>query len=249
MQITPAQSSVISEEVQALFEKHAIYKVQNSNIQTETQFISPLFTVPKKGGGHRPVINLKDLNYFVEYQHFKMEGVTMLKDLLKPNDFMTKIDLKDAYLTVPIWHKHKKFLRFLWKDTLWEFACLPFGLATLPKDKIKGIMKDCHRILNNPYVSVRTLSRLIGKLSASIQAIFPAPLHYQSLLRAKNIALRQSQSYEVMVSLNQAAQEELHWWKDHLAAWNGKSLLKRKEDLTIETDASNLGWGELAAEC
>ncbi|XP_028412214.1 uncharacterized protein LOC114535038 [Dendronephthya gigantea] len=113
----------------------------------------------------------------------------------------------------------------------------------LPKDKIKGIMKDCHRILNNPYVSVRTLSRLIGKLSASIQAVFPAPLHYQSLLRAKNVALRQSQSYEVMVSLNQAAQEELHWWKDHLAAWNGKSLLKRKEDLTIETDASNLGWG------
>ena len=28
--------------------------------------------------------------------HFKMEGLKDLKDLLRPNDFMVKIDLKDA---------------------------------------------------------------------------------------------------------------------------------------------------------
>ena len=46
-----------------------------------------------------------------------------------------------------------------------------------------------------------------------------------------------------IVLLNQAAQEELLWWRDHLAAWNGRSLLRPKDDLLIETDASNLGWG------
>ena len=46
---------------------------------------------------------------------------------------MVKIDLKDAYLTVPIWQNHQKYLRFLWRDSLLEFACLPFGLASAPR--------------------------------------------------------------------------------------------------------------------
>ena len=54
-------------------------------------------------------------------------------DLLQPNDWLGKIDLKDAYFVVPIWEKHQKFLRFVWKDSLMEFACLPFGLALAPR--------------------------------------------------------------------------------------------------------------------
>ena len=56
----------------------------------------------------------------------------MLRDLLKENDHLVKIDLKDAYFTIPIWKNHQKYLRFLWKDTLLEFTCLPFGLASEP---------------------------------------------------------------------------------------------------------------------
>lgn len=52
--------------------------------------------------------------------------------LLRPNDFLTKINLKESYLTVPIRIHHQKFLRFIWGDTLWEFACLPLGLASAP---------------------------------------------------------------------------------------------------------------------
>ena len=43
---------------------------------------------------------------------------------------MVKLDLKDAYFTVPVWLGHQKYLSFLWKETLWEFACLPFRLAS-----------------------------------------------------------------------------------------------------------------------
>ena len=113
----------------------------------------------------------------------------------------------------------------------------------LPKDKVKGIKKDCQRLIDNPSVSIRALSRLVGKLSSSIQAVLPVPLHYRYLLRIKNVALKKRQSYLAMLCLDQAAQQELLWWRDHLAAWNGRSLLRKKEDLTIETDASNLGWG------
>ena len=36
----------------------------------------------------------------------------MLRDLLKPNDFMAKIDLKDACFTTPVWKTVKSYLAF-----------------------------------------------------------------------------------------------------------------------------------------
>ena len=118
-------------EIKSLQDKGAIHKAPM--LDKEPGFVSSLFMVPKKGGGQRPVINLKALNNFVEYSHFKMEGIHMLRDLLRKDDYMVKLDLKDAYFTVPVWINHQKYLRFLWKDTMWEFACLPFGLASAPR--------------------------------------------------------------------------------------------------------------------
>ena len=81
----------------------------------------------------RPVINLKRLNTFVQYLHFKMENINSLIDLLRPNDFIATIDLKDAYVTVPIHADQSKFLSFYWEGVLYEFIVLPFGLASAPR--------------------------------------------------------------------------------------------------------------------
>ena len=43
------------------------------------------------------------------------------------------IDLKDAYLHIPIRSDHRKYLRFLYRGTRYEFAALPFGLSTAPR--------------------------------------------------------------------------------------------------------------------
>ena len=69
------------------------------------QFLSNLFTIPKKGDELRPIIYLKPLN------HFKMEGLTLLV-LIRPNDYMITMDLKDAFLSVPICADHSKYLPF-----------------------------------------------------------------------------------------------------------------------------------------
>ena len=41
---------------------------------------------------------------------------------------MVKLDLKDAYLTVPIHSEHKWFLRFTCQGKHFQFRTLPFGL-------------------------------------------------------------------------------------------------------------------------
>jgi len=46
---------------------------------------------------------------------------------------MVKLDLKDAYLQVPIHPDHQKYLTFQWNSKFYQFTCLPFGLSTAPR--------------------------------------------------------------------------------------------------------------------
>ena len=39
------------------------------------KFLSNIFLVGERDGGNRPVVNLRYLNQFIPYQHFKMEGL------------------------------------------------------------------------------------------------------------------------------------------------------------------------------
>ena len=94
---------------------------------------SALFAIPKSTGGYRPIVNLKPLNAFIVYEHFKMESFETAKTLERKGDWLAKLDLKDAYLTVPFAVEHQKFLRFCWEGRKYQFLCLPFGLCSAPR--------------------------------------------------------------------------------------------------------------------
>ncbi|CAG7723383.1 unnamed protein product, partial [Allacma fusca] len=70
-------------------------------------FVSPIFVVPKKSGGLRPIINLKKLNKYIVINHFKLEKIQLVKDLLSQNMWMAKIDLEDAYFSISIHETHQ----------------------------------------------------------------------------------------------------------------------------------------------
>lgn len=118
----------------------------------EGQFISNVFVVPKSTGGYRLVINLKKLNEYLISPHFKMEDFRSVCNIMEEESYMATIDLKDAYHLVPIHTSSRKFLRFYWENTLYEYNCLPFGLATAPRIFTK-LLKPVVTVLRNEALS------------------------------------------------------------------------------------------------
>ena len=78
-------------------------------------YVCQIFLVEKKDGGQRPVINLKSLNQFVRIEHFKMEGLHLLSDLLQLRNWMAMMYLKDLYLQIPINPSQQLLLSFQWE--------------------------------------------------------------------------------------------------------------------------------------
>lgn len=122
------QTEIIDQEVLELLNKRAISK---SKFETN-QFISNIFIVEKKNGKFRPVINLTKLNEFISYHHLKMETLDVVLSSIKRYSYFVSTDLKDAYLSVPIDMRDRKYLKFLWKGVLYQCNALIFGLASAP---------------------------------------------------------------------------------------------------------------------
>ena len=131
--------------VQKLADKGAVEPVRDPE---SPGFYSRLFLVPKRDGGWRPVIDLKALNTHIEVPKFQMETAKSISEALRPREWTTSLDLKDAYLHVPIASTSKKYLRFAYKDKVFQFRALPFGLASAPQvftRLVQVVAAHCHK--------------------------------------------------------------------------------------------------------
>ena len=123
----------LQNEVQSLLKKDAIEIVPEINRQAG--FYSTFFLVPKKTGDMNPVINLRPLNRYIRKQHFKMETLTSVLNLVKTGDWGLSLDLKDAYLHIPIHKQYRQYLRFCLKKggPCYQFKALCFGPSPSPR--------------------------------------------------------------------------------------------------------------------
>ena len=126
-------SLVEKEEIEAELSKYLEKSIIELVEHSPGEFISQIFRRPKRSGGLRIILNLSKLNEFIPYEHFKMETFNSVVSLVEPNCFMSSIDLTDAYFSVNINSEFRKFLKFSWNGNLYQFTCMPNGLACAPR--------------------------------------------------------------------------------------------------------------------
>ncbi len=119
----------INTEISSLLDKNVIEICDYEN----GEFLSNIFTRPKKNGGIRVILDLSELNKNLSVQHFKMDTIHTAAQLITNGSFLASVDLRDAYYSVPIHPDHRKYLRFVWHDQRYQFKALPNGLSTAPR--------------------------------------------------------------------------------------------------------------------
>ena len=117
-------------------------------------FYSRLFVVWKTSGSWRPVIDLSHLNRFVDVSPFQMETIQSVLLSVRQGDWMASIDLKEAYLQVPVHPASRHFLRFVFRDQVYQFKVLCFGLSTAPQ-VFTRVMDPVSAILHSMGIRMR----------------------------------------------------------------------------------------------
>ncbi|KAG1137376.1 hypothetical protein G6F38_011359 [Rhizopus arrhizus] len=128
LNLDPTEQQAANEAVQKFLAAGIIEIMPNQS----NDFLSKFFTIQEKTK-RRPILNCQRLNQNVQCEHFKMEGVPALRELIEQGDFMCKIDLKDAYTVVPIHPESRKYLTFKNEGVVYQYRSLAFGLNVAPR--------------------------------------------------------------------------------------------------------------------
>ena len=127
---SPSQALAISNEVSTLLSKTAIAVIDPD----PDQCVNQIFPVPKKDSGdYRVILNLKILNEYIHKSKFKLEGYSIIINMICRGDFMCSIDMRDAFLMVSMFPDFFRFLCFIWEGVRYCYTCMPFGLTSAPR--------------------------------------------------------------------------------------------------------------------
>ncbi len=129
--VKPADAPVLRAEIAVLLAKDTIEPVPPADMRSG--LFSPYFIVPKKGGGLRPILDLRVLNRALHKLPFKMLTQKRIFGCVRPLDWFAAIDLKDAYFHVSNLPRHRPFLRFAFEGQAYQYKVLPFGLSLSPR--------------------------------------------------------------------------------------------------------------------
>ena len=90
-----------------MLKEHAIEQTTRTDL-----VLSSIYTVPKKNGKTRAVINLRWVNSHLHRKHFKMSTMKDVKAALTQDCWMASLDLKDCFWALPVAQCDQRFLAF-----------------------------------------------------------------------------------------------------------------------------------------
>ena len=123
------KDQALADCIQSLLSKNVIERVENVK---SLGFYSRLFLAPKPHQRWRPVIDLSRLNTFLHVEKFKMETPESIRTSLIPGEWVSSIDLSDAYLHIPIHPHSRKYLRFCHRSQVFQFHLPTFRTGHSP---------------------------------------------------------------------------------------------------------------------
>ena len=156
----------LGEATQALIAKSAVELAPLPSLG----FYSRLFVVWKTSWSWRPVIDLSTLNLFVDVSHFRMETIQSVLLSVRQGNWMASIDLKEAYLQVPVHPDSRRFLRFVAQGRVYQFSALCFGLSMAPQ-VFSQVMAPVSAILHSWGIRMRRSSRPLETLLRDLQRV------------------------------------------------------------------------------
>ena len=95
----------------------------------EEGYLSSFFVI-RQGEKMRPIMNCAPLNEYITPKHFKIKD---LKTMAMSGDWMVKVDIKDAYLHVPMHSRYRKYLQIKSGETRWTSHAMMFKLNVAPQ--------------------------------------------------------------------------------------------------------------------
>ena len=131
------QNYLLKDSKQKVFLKNEINRLLSlgfiKKCENKPDFISPIGCVPKKGKNKfRLIHDLRYLNSFCERKPFKNEDIRTVEQIIKPNDFLTSIDLQDGFFHIKVHANYHQYLSFEYNGVYYSFTVLCFGFSLSP---------------------------------------------------------------------------------------------------------------------
>jgi ribonuclease HI len=100
---------------------------------TAVRWANPTFLVPKKNGKFRKILDCRALNEELRDVPFKMEGPSTVRELARPGDWATSLDIHSAFNHIPVHPSLQPYLTFSFRGKTYGYKAMPFGVKHAPR--------------------------------------------------------------------------------------------------------------------
>ena len=123
------ETEALSKELEGLLAKGVVELVPPRLV--DEGYYNPCFLVRENQDISRPTLNLKALNKFVTRgtNEFGMSTANALSTMVQPGDWLSSIDLKDPFHHIPVAEVDRKYFRFRFGESCYQYTRLPWGYA------------------------------------------------------------------------------------------------------------------------
>lgn len=154
----------------------AIKKLLSDGIIEESMsdWRNPIVPIRKKDGSIRVAVDFRQLNKITKKDSFPIPRIDSILRELNGSTIFSKIDMNSGYYQIEMNPKDKEKTAFAWKNNLYHFKRMPFGLVSAPQTFVRCMNKIFGKL---PFVKIYFDDILIHSKSTNdhiqhIEAIF-----------------------------------------------------------------------------